>query len=307
MIKNSVLGVIGETPMLRFTAKDFEMPEDSQLFVKLEYFNPGGSIKDRLGKYLIENGLKTGIINEHSVLIEPTAGNTGIGVALAAAQYGIRTIFVVPDQFSEEKQILMKALGAEIVNTPREAGILGAVKKAQELVKTITNAHSFNQFENFDNPDSYRPLADEILSDLTAVNLTSFVSGVGSGGTLTGVASELVKKYPELRICPVEPEGSILNGGKSGAHEIEGIGVERIPPFFDKINISEIYTISDDEGFGFAQQLAKKGLLVGSSSGAAFAAALREINSLPNGHSVLTIFPDGSDRYLSKGIYEERG
>lgn len=304
MIVKTVLDLIGQTPVFEFDSTDYEMPKGSKIYAKLEYLNPGGSIKDRLGKFLVEKAIIEGKIDKSSTIIEPTAGNTGIGIALTSSRFGIKTIFVVPDGFSVEKQQLMKALGAKIVNTPAADGVLGAMEKAKALQKEIPNSFLPMQFENFDNPSAYQQLGKEIYDELGKV--TSFVAGVGTAGSFSGTAEALLKVLPEIKLSIVEPEGSILNGGPSHKHEIEGIGVEFVPPFIKELPVHKIYTISDEEGFKYTRSLAKnQGLLVGSSSGAAFAGALREVQALPAGSSVVTLFPDGSDRYLSKGIYDE--
>ncbi|MFB8436056.1 PLP-dependent cysteine synthase family protein [Enterococcus durans] len=305
MIITTITDAIGSTPIFKFTEKDYPMPKDSVIYTKLENLNPGGSIKDRLGKYLITTGVKTGKITKNTTIIEPTAGNTGIGLAIAALSYQLKTIFVVPEKFSLEKQQLMKALGATIIHTPSELGILGAIEKSKELAQAIPDSYLPLQFENPDNPAAYyHTLGPEILQEL-GDQLTSFVAGIGSGGTFAGTASYLKEQIPAIQLIGVEPEGSILNGGKPHAHAIEGIGVEFTPPFLATLPITRFETISDKEGFDYTRQLAEKnGLLVGSSSGAAFAAALHEVQRLPEKSTVVTIFPDTADRYLSKGIYE---
>lgn len=305
MIIDSIQAAIGDTPMLRFTHQQFaEIPEGSALYAKLEYLNPGGSIKDRLGMYLIEEGLAQGKIHERTTIIEPTAGNTGIGVALAALAAGLPTIFVVPEKFSLEKQALMRALGAKLVHTPTSEGISGAIAKAKRLHEELSDSYLPLQFENHANPEAYyHTLGPELVEDL-GDEITSFVAGIGSGGTFSGVARYLLERNPAVRLIGVEPEGSILNGGVSHGHEIEGIGVEFIPAFLEGLPISEVATISDTEGFAMTRKLAKEhGTLIGSSSGAAMVAALAEIVKLPAGSQVVTIFPDAGDRYLSKEIY----
>lgn len=305
MIIDSIQAAIGHTPLLRFTHRHFvEIPEGAAIYAKLEYLNPGGSIKDRLGVYLIEEGLEQGRIKEGTTIIEPTAGNTGIGVALAALAAGLPTIFVVPEKFSMEKQALMKALGAKIVHTPTDEGISGAIAESKRLHEEIIDSYLPLQFENPANPEAYyRTLAPELEADLGA-EITSFVAGIGSGGTFSGVARYLLERNPAVRLIGVEPEGSILNGGASHGHEIEGIGVEFIPAFLEGLPISGFTTVSDADGFAMTGRLAKEhGALIGSSSGAAMVAALAEIAKLPAGSRVATIFPDAGDRYLSKDIY----
>lgn len=305
MIIQSVSELIGQTPLMQING--YDVPKGTRILAKLEQFNPGGSIKDRLGVKLLKTAFEEGRINTDSTIIEPTAGNTGIGIGLAALEYGMRMIFVVPEKFSEEKQVLMRVLGATIVNTPTEEGIKGAVEKAKALGRETDNCYLPLQFENPVNPLTYyETLAPEIIRDLDGLVPDSFVAGAGSGGTFSGVAQYLKEHSEAVRTVVVEPEGSILGGGEPGPHETEGIGVESIPPFMKEEWIDQVYTISDKEAFYYTKALARKnGLFVGSSSGAAFAAALQEAQSLPEGSTIVTVFPDGSERYLSKNIYKE--
>ncbi|MBU5366189.1 cysteine synthase family protein [Enterococcus devriesei] len=305
MIIRSIQAAIGNTPLLKFTHQEFkEIPEASAVYAKLEYLNPGGSIKDRLGSYLLAEGFAQKKITRNTTIIEPTAGNTGIGLALAALAAGLSTIFVVPEKFSLEKQVLMQALGAKIIHTPTEEGIQGAILEAKRLHQELDDSYLPLQFENPANPAAYyHSLAPELVADL-GEEITSFVAGIGSGGTFSGVARYLLEQNPAIRLIGVEPEGSILNGGPSHSHEVEGIGVEFVPPFFAELPITAFATISDTAAFAMTRQLAKQhGLLVGSSSGAALVAALAEVAKLPAGSQVVTIFPDAGDRYLSKAIY----
>lgn len=305
MIIQSVSELIGQTPMMQING--FDLPEGTRILAKLEQFNPGGSIKDRLGVKLLKTAFEEGQINRETTIIEPTAGNTGIGIGLAALEYGMPMIFVVPEKFSEEKQVLMRVLGAEIINTPTEEGIKGAVEKAKELGKEIENCYLPLQFENPLNPLTYyETLGPEIINDLDGNFPDSFVAGAGSGGTFSGVAQYLKEQTDSVRTVVVEPEGSILGGGEPGPHETEGIGVESIPPFMKMEWVDHVYTISDKEAFYYTRQLAREnGLFVGSSSGSVFAAALQEAKLLPEGSTIVTVFPDGSERYLSKNIYKE--
>lgn len=304
MVIENIQEQIGNTPLLRLTSKDLEIPDGTEIFAKLEYLNPGGSIKDRLGNFLIEEAFNKGKIQAGGTLIEPTAGNTGIGLALAALSYNIQPIFVVPEKFSEEKQSLMQALGAKIIHTPTSEGITGAIKKAKELAQEIPESYLPLQFTNLANPEAYyQTLGPEIYNEISKP-ITAFVAGVGSGGTFAGTGAYLQEKNKALLLYGVEPEGSILNGGESHGHEIEGIGVEFIPPFFEKINITGYETISDAVGFEYTRKLAKEfGVLAGSSSGAALAASVNIARKLPQGSTIVTIFPDAGDRYLSKDIY----
>ncbi|KIS04152.1 PLP-dependent cysteine synthase family protein [Paucilactobacillus wasatchensis] len=303
MLVNNVYELIGQTPLLKLNVPT---PNQSQIYAKLEMNNPGGSVKDRLGMALIERGIEIGAIKKQTTIIEPTAGNTGIGLALAAQKYHLPVKLVVPEKFSFEKQTLMRALGAEIINTPSEQGIKGAIATAKELAAGIENSYVPLQFENSANPAVYqRTLGPEILADLHNQRIDAFVAGAGSGGTFVGTAKALEAAYPQISKVVVEPEGSILNGGQPHAHKTEGIGVEFIPPFFDDLTITAIKTISDDDAFHYVKWLAKnEGLFVGSSSGSALAASIQLAANLPAKSTIVTIFPDSSERYLSEGIYD---
>ena len=304
MLYKKTQDLIGLTPLLEI--QGVEIPKGSRIFAKLEMFNPGGSIKDRLGVNLLKEAFEKGYIDKQSTIIEPTAGNTGIGLALAAQQYGLKVIFTVPEKFSQEKQELMKALGAELIFTPTNIGMLGAIEKAKILAAEIKNSYIPMQFENPANPQTYyETIGPEIMEDMANIPIHSFVAGAGSGGTFVGTAAYLKEKQSSIRAAIVEPEGSILGGGMSYGHRTEGIGMEFIPSFLDRSIIDHIYTISDEEAFYYVKQLAKtNGLFVGSSSGAAFAACLKEAELLPEGSNIVTIFPDSSERYLSKQIYQ---
>jgi len=294
--------LIGNTPLLELTHS--KIPNGCRIFAKLEYFNPGGSVKDRLGVSLIEDAEKRGVLKPGGTIIEPTAGNTGIGLAVAAIGKGYHVKFVVPEKFSQEKQGLMRALGAEVINTPTEEGIKGAIKKAEQLVKE-QNAFSPSQFSNPANPDTYvRTLGPELWNALDG-EIDVFVAGAGSGGTFMGTARYLKSKKQAVKTVIVEPEGSILNGGPSGPHLTEGIGMEFLPDYMDKSYFGAIHTITDKEAFMAVRELAKtEGLLVGSSSGAAFIAALREAETAKPGSHIVTVFADSSERYMSQQIYD---
>jgi cystathionine beta-synthase (O-acetyl-L-serine) len=294
--------LIGHTPLVELTR--FSLPSGVRLFAKLEYFNPGGSVKDRLGKKLIEDALEKGLLEKGGTIIEPTAGNTGIGLALAAIPYNIQVLFVVPDKFSVEKQMLMKALGAVVINTPTEEGICGAIEKAEELVMEIPNAYSPQQFANKNNPKTYyETLGPEVWEALEG-KIDVFVAGAGTGGTFMGTAKYLKDQNPFIKTVIVEPEGSILNGGSIHPHEVEGIGMEFLPSFMDVGCFDGIYTVRDEDSFRRVGELAKQeGILVGSSSGAALHASLLEAQKSQPGTYIVTVFPDGSERYLSKNIY----
>ncbi|ALF11605.1 PLP-dependent cysteine synthase family protein [Parageobacillus thermoglucosidasius] len=302
-VAKNVHGLVGHTPVVEIT--QFPLPEGVRVFAKLEYFNPGGSIKDRLGQELLRDALETGKLKEGGTIIEPTAGNTGIGLALAAIGKNINVIFCVPEKFSIEKQQIMKALGATIVHTPTSEGMQGAIRKAQELAREIPNSYCPQQFANPANPRTYyKTLGPELWEDLDG-QIDIFVAGAGSGGTFMGTATFLKEKNPNIKTVIVEPEGSILNGGEPGPHKTEGIGMEFLPDYMDPSYFDAIHTIRDEDAFNRVKELAKKeGLLVGSSSGAAFHAALLEAEKAKPGTNIVVIFPDSSERYLSKKIYE---
>ncbi|MCZ2737999.1 MULTISPECIES: PLP-dependent cysteine synthase family protein [Bacillus] len=295
--------LIGRTPLLKLSG--IGVPEGVEVYAKLEMMNPGGSIKDRLGDMLIREALASGKLRPGGTIIEATAGNTGIGLALSARKHQLQTIFCVPEHFSQEKQQMMKALGAEIIHTPRNEGMKGAIDRALELEASLDNAYCVLQFKNQVNPLTYyRTLGPELWSDLKG-NIDVFVAGAGSGGTFQGCAAYLKEQHPSLKTVVVEPEGSILNGGDPGPHRTEGIGLEFIPDYMEQALFDEIYTVSDDDAFQMVKEAAEKeGVLIGSSSGAALFAALEEAKKAAPGTVIVTIFPDSSERYLSKGIYE---
>ncbi|MGE5455119.1 MAG: cysteine synthase A [Methylocystaceae bacterium] len=294
--------LIGNTPLLHIN--NFDLPRGVNIYAKLEYFNPGGSVKDRFGLVMLEEAERRGEILPGSTIIEPTAGNTGIGLALAAINRGYRVVFVVPQKFSQEKQVLMKALGAEVINTPTEDGIEGAINRAKELSNAISGSFVPNQFYNQANPLAhYRTTGPEIYQQLEG-KIDYFLAGVGSGGTFTGTARYLKEKDASILTMAVEPEGSILGGGNPGSHKTEGIGVDFIPETLDLNLIDQVITVSDENAFNMVNELARKeGVLVGSSSGAAFYAAWQLAQQINKSSNIVTIFPDGSERYFSKQIY----
>jgi O-acetylserine dependent cystathionine beta-synthase len=302
-VYHNIHELIGNTPLVELT----HFSKGSvRLFAKFEFYNPGGSVKDRLGQQLINEAFAAGKLKEGSTLIEPTAGNTGIGLALAALQRNIHVIFVVPEKFSKEKQELMKALGATIVYTPTKNGMEGAITKAKELLNKIPDSYCPMQFENEGNPRAYyHTLGPELWNQLDG-EIDIFVAGAGSGGTFMGTARYLKEQNAKIKTVIVEPVGSILNGGEPGSHKTEGIGLEFIPPFMDRNYFDEIHTISDDDAFRCVRELAlKEGIFAGSSSGAALQAALIERDKALPGTNIVIIFPDSSERYLSKNIYQE--
>lgn len=299
----SVKDLIGRTPLVKINEHPYR--NRVQIFAKLEFYNPGGSIKDRLGKKLLEDAIQSKKITEKGTLIEPTAGNTGIGLAMAALNTEVKIICVVPEKFSQEKQVLMRALGATVINTPSELGMVGAIEKAKQLQKEIPDSYCPLQFENEANPLTYyETLAPEIMEDLEG-KVDIFIAGAGSGGTFAGSAKYFKEQNSTIRTVIVEPEGSILNGGEPGPHLTEGIGLEFIPPFLNRDYFDEVYTISDEDAFMRVKELAlNEGLLVGSSSGSVYEAALREAEKAKEGTNIVIVFPDSSERYLSKQIYQ---
>ncbi|NHC39424.1 cysteine synthase family protein [Bacillus sp. MM2020_1] len=302
-VYKNVHELIGHTPIVEIT--QFPLPEGVRIFAKLEFMNPGGSVKDRLGIELLNEAFSSGKLQAGGTVIEPTAGNTGIGLALAAINKGIQVILCVPEKFSIEKQDLMKALGAKIVHTPTEKGMKGAIAKAEELLKEIPGAYCPQQFANPANPATYYKSLGPELWDQMDGQIDIFIAGAGTGGTFMGTARYLKEQKKTVKTVIVEPEGSILNGGESGPHKTEGIGMEFLPGYMDTDYFETIHTVPDATAFNLVKELAEKeGLLVGSSSGAAFHAALKEAEEAVSGTNIVVIFPDGSERYLSKKIFE---
>lgn len=297
----SMQALIGHTPLVKLT--HLALPEEVQLFAKLELYNPAGSVKDRIGKYMIEDAEKKGLLKKGSTIIEATAGNTGLGIAFAALNKGYRIIFVVPTKFSEEKQTLIRALGAEIIHTPREDGMLGASKKAEELRVSIPGAISLEQFKNPANPLAhYETTGPEIYADLDG-QIDYLVAGAGSGGTYTGIVRYLKEQNPSIQGILADPIGSTMGGGEHGDYNIEGIGNDFIADTMDMSLVDRVIKINDDDAFGGARELAaKEGIFAGSSSGAALAAAKKLIASGAKGH-IVVLFPDRGDRYFSKNLY----
>jgi len=296
-----IKNLIGNTPIVKIN--HIQIKDGVNIFAKLESNNPGGSVKDRIGIYMIEDAEKKGLLKPGYTIVEATAGNTGIGVALAAINRGYNIIFVVPEKFSVEKQTLMRALGAKIINTPREDGMLGAVAKAEELLNTIDNSISLKQFENNTNPLAhYETTGPEIYRDLDG-KIDYFVAGAGSGGTYTGIVKYLKEKNPNIKGILADPKGSTMGGGIEGCYDIEGIGNNFIPHTMDMNLVDEIIKVTDEEAFNMVKELAiKEGIIAGSSSGAALVAALKLSEKIDTGN-IVTVFPDRGDRYFSKNIY----
>lgn len=279
----------------------------ADIYAKLEYLNPGGSVKDRIGVGMIERAERAGLLNEGGTIIEPTAGNTGIGLALAGRAMGYRVILCVPENFSIEKQEVMKALGGRVELTPKDAGMKGAIARAEELAKEIPGSYIPQQFRNVFNTEAhYETTGPEIWEQLGG-RVDGFVAGAGTGGTFTGVAKFLRERNKNVYCAIVEPQGSILKGGEAGPHEVEGIGASTfIPPVLDMTLSDEVITVEDPPAFAMVGRLAgEEGILAGGSAGANVAAALQVAEKLGPGKRVVTIIPDAAERYMSKGIYSK--
>jgi len=277
---------------------------DENIFVKLEFLNPGGSIKDRIGVGMIARAERDGFLKKGGTIIEPTAGNTGIGLALAGVRMGYRVILCVPEHFSAEKREVMKALGGEVVLTPKDAGMRGAIAKAEELARDIDGSYVPQQFQNAYNSEThYETTAPEIWEQMDG-RVDGFVCGCGTGGTFTGVARFLRERNPEVYCAVVEPQGSAIGGGQPGPHEVEGIGSSFLPPVLDLTLANEIIMVPDPQAFAMVARLTREeGILGGSSSGANVTGALQVAQKLGPGKRVVTIIPDGAERYMSKGIF----
>jgi len=300
---DSVLELIGNTPMLRLHS--IPGPDDAEIFVKLELLNPGFSVKDRIGIGMIERAERAGVLKPGGTIIEPTAGNTGVGLALAGVQLGYRVILCVPENFSLEKREVMKALGGELILTPKDGGMKAAIAKAEELAKEIEGAYVPQQFVNpFNTESHYETTGPEIFEQMEG-RIDAWVAGAGTGGTFTGVSQYLRERIPDVLCVVVEPQGSILKGGEAGPHEVEGIGASSfIPPVLDLSLAGDIIMVDDPPAFDMVARLAKEeGILGGTSAGANVDAALRVARKLGRGKRVVTLIPDASERYISKGIY----
>ena len=307
-IKNSFLDLVGNTPLVRVNnlIKKDELKAD--VLAKLEYFNPAGSVKDRIAKEMIQDALEKGLINENTTLIEPTSGNTGIGLSAVATSLNLKIIITMPETMSVERRNLMKAYGAELVLTPGSEGMKGAIAKAKELASQIENSFIPGQFENPANPQAhYKTTGPEIYSQ-TEGKVDIFVAGVGTGGTISGIGKYLKEQNPNVKVVAVEPASSpVLSTGKGGAHKIQGIGAGFVPDTLDTKIYDEIITVENEDAFASGKEVAKtEGILVGISSGAALYAAKelakREENA---GKTIVVLLPDGGDRYLSTPLIQD--
>ena len=307
-IYNSVLDLVGGTPIMELHnyMKNFDI--NGRILAKLEYFNPAGSAKDRVAKQMIADAEASGKLKKGSTIIEPTSGNTGIGLASAAASLGYKCVLVMPDSMSVERINLLKAYGAEVVLSKGAKGMAGAVAKADELAKNIPGSFIAGQFENPSNPKAhYLTTGPEIWAD-TDGKIDIFVATVGTGGTLTGTAKYLKEKNPDIKIIAVEPASSpLLSAGKAGPHKIQGIGANFVPEILDTDLYDEVLTVTDDDAYKAANAIAKlEGILVGISSGAAVSAAAK-IGKRPEnaGKNIVAVLPDSGDRYMSSGVFTD--
>ena len=307
-IYKGALGLIGNTPLVEITNVEKELGLEATLLVKLEYFNPAGSVKDRIANAMIEDAEEKGILKKDSVIIEPTSGNTGIGLASIAAAKGYRVILTMPETMSIERRNILKAYGAELVLTEGAKGMRGAIAKAEELSEEIPNSFIPGQFVNPANPAVHRATTGpEIFRDTDgAVDI--FVAGVGTGGTLTGVGEYLKSRKPEVKIVAVEPAGSpVLSEGKGGPHKIQGIGAGFVPDVLNTTIYDEVIKIDNDDAFATSKLLTKKeGVLTGISSGASLAAAIQLAKRPENqGKTIVALLPDSGDRYYSTPLFQE--
>ncbi len=306
-IYKSVTDLIGNTPLLEISKYSKSQNVEAKILAKLESFNPGGSVKDRIGYAMIKDAEDKGLIHKDSVIIEPTSGNTGIGLAMAATSLGYPLIIVLPDTFSIERRKVMAALGAKLVLTPGAEGMSGALKKAEELAAEIPHAFIPQQFSNPANPEIHRTTtAEEIWRD-TDGNVDIFIAGVGSGGTISGVGEALKAKNPSVHIVAIEPfDSPVLSGGRPSAHGIQGIGANFIPEIYNQEVVDEIFQVKNKDAFNVAREIAKtEGLLVGISSGAAVYTAT-EISKRPEnkGKTTVVILPDTGERYLTTSLFD---
>ncbi|UZQ49179.1 cysteine synthase A [Clostridium kluyveri] len=303
MIFNNAIDMIGATPL--FKLDNFKNKDSAEIYVKLEKYNPGGSIKDRAALGMIEEAEKDGLIEKGGTIVEPTSGNTGIALAMIGKLKGYKVIIVMPETMSVERRNMIKAYGAELILTDGTKGMKGAIEKAYEIAKNKRGYYIPQQFINKANPKKhYETTAEEILEDLQHVD--AFVAGVGTAGTLAGVGENLKGRDKNVKIIAVEPASSpVLSGGQTGAHKIQGIGAGFVPDIYIPELVDKIITITDETAFKYARLMGKEeGILVGISSGANIAAAIQVAEELGNSKKVVTVAPDGGEKYLSMGLYD---
>ena len=307
-IYNGALELVGNTPLVEVKNIEEELGLEARVLVKLEYFNPAGSVKDRIAKAMIEDAEEKGLLKEGSVIIEPTSGNTGIGLASIAAVKGYRIILTMPETMSVERRNILKAYGAEIVLTEGAKGMKGAIEKAEELAKEIPGSYIPGQFVNPANPEVHRKTTGPEIWKDTDGEVDLFIAGVGTGGTLTGVGEYLKSQNPDVKIVALEPASSpVLSTGKGGPHKIQGIGAGFVPDVLNTTVYDEIFTVENDDAFATGKLLAKKeGILVGISSGAALYGAIELAKRSENkGKTIVALLPDTGDRYYSTPLFTE--
>ncbi len=307
-IYKGAIELIGKTPLVEIVNIEKELQLKATVLVKLEYFNPAGSVKDRIAKAMIEDAEEKGLLREGSVIIEPTSGNTGIGLAAIAAAKGYRIILTMPETMSVERRNILKAYGAELVLTEGAKGMKGAIAKAEELAKEIEGSFIPGQFVNPANPAVHKATTGPEIWEDTDGNVDIFIAGVGTGGTVTGTGEYLIAQNPEIKIIAVEPDDSpVLSEGRSGAHKIQGIGAGFVPDVLNTGVYNEVYRATNEEAFAAARLLAKKeGISVGISSGAALSAAIKQAGLPENeGKTIVALLPDSGDRYYSTALFTE--
>ena len=304
-VTGNILELIGNTPMVRLHClTDASM---ATVIAKVESFNPGGSVKDRICLAMIEDAESKGLLKPGATIVEPTSGNTGIGLAMIGAVKGYKVILTMPEVMSVERLYILKSYGAEVILTPADEGMIGAVKKAEEIVKQTPNAFMPQQFQNPANPETHRQTTAQEILRVTNGELDAFVSGVGTGGTITGVGEVLKRRNPKIRVVAVEPKGSpVLSGGQAGPHLIQGIGAGFVPQVLNRSIIDDVVTVTDEDAYHTAKQLARiEGIFVGLSAGAACWAALKTAKALGTGKTVVVVFADSGERYYSAQPYFE--
>lgn len=307
-IKKRITELVGNTPLLELSNYNKANNLEATVVAKLEYFNPAGSVKDRIAKKMIEEAFKAGDINQDTVIIEPTSGNTGIGLASVCASYGLKLIITMPETMSIERRNLMKAYGAELILTEGAKGMKGAIEKAHEINKSTPNSFIPSQFDNLNNPKVHEETTGVEIWDDTDGNIDIFVSGIGTGGTISGAGAYLKSKNPNIKIVAVEPTDSpVLSQGRAGSHKIQGIGAGFIPNTLNTEIYDEVITVSNDDAFNVGREIARvEGLLVGISSGAALWAATQlALRPENKGKTIVVILPDTGERYLSTPMFSE--
>ncbi len=304
-VYQSASALVGNTPLLELTGIEKKLGLQARILAKLEFLNPGGSVKDRVALAMVEQAERKGLLKEGSVIIEPTSGNTGIGLACVCASRGYRTMIVMPDSMSVERQTLMRAFGAEVVLTAGKLGMQGAIDKAEALAKEIPNSFIPDQFCNPANPEAHRATTGPEIWNDTEGDVDFFVAGVGTGGTITGVGEYLKEKNPAVQVVAVEPAGSpLLSGGKAGSHGLQGIGANFVPKVLNTAIYDRVMPVTEQEAYAAARLLGRtEGVLVGISSGAALHAAVALAKEQPN-KTIVVLLPDTGDRYLSTPLFE---